>query len=522
MKAHLMYPDRDFGLQQESLATQPYRKVEVRPKLLSNEDALIQDLELNTLFNAMAGGDKFLFAAARQAVLSGLRDDLETIRYRQAVLKDTLRNVSIVKTIYDVALEAIEHERRRWWGIFSKNYPSGTLHSAVELVQMFMGKLSQLKRLADEHSDKFESEGFRTFFAMLKAELADEYFASVKAHLKELKFGQGVLVSAHLGKGNQGTNYVLRLSPDKRPSWIKRIFPRRRPAYTFRIDPRDEAGARALGELQDRGINLVANALAQSADHILSFLVMLRTELAFYLACANLHHQLGRKGVPVCFPVPAPSGARSHSCVGLRDVCLALSMDQIVVGNDLDADGKDLVIITGANKGGKSTFLRGVGLAQLMMQCGMFVAAESFSADIRRSLFTHYKREEDVTMKSGKFDEELSRMSGIADGLTPDSMLLFNESFGATNEREGSEIAWQIVRALLEARVKTFFVTHLYEFAHGLCEDKMDSATFLRAERQPDGRRTFKLVPGEPFQTSYGVDLYNEIFGGAADRTRAG
>jgi DNA mismatch repair ATPase MutS len=101
-------------------------------------------------------------------------------------------------------------------------------------------------------------------------------------------------------------------------------------------------------------------------------------------------------------------------------------------------------------------------------------------------------------------------------------MLLFNESFGATNEREGSEIAWQIVRALLEARVKTFFVTHLYEFAHGLCEDKMDSATFLRAERQPDGRRTFKLVPGEPFQTSYGVDLYNEIFGGAADRTRAG
>jgi hypothetical protein len=247
MKAHLMYPDRDFGLQQESLATQPYRKVEVRPKLLSNEDALIQDLELNTLFNAMAGGDKFLFAAARQAVLSGLRDDLETIRYRQAVLKDTLRNVSIVKTIYDVALAAIEHERRRWWGIFSKNYPSGTLHSAVELVQMFMGKLSQLKHLADEHSDKFESEGFRTFFAMLKAELADEYFARVKAHLKELKFGQGVLVSVQLGKGNQGTNYVLRHSPDKRPWWIERFFPRRRPAHTFRIDPRDEAGARALG-----------------------------------------------------------------------------------------------------------------------------------------------------------------------------------------------------------------------------------------------------------------------------------
>ena len=520
MKAHLMYRDRDFGLQQESLATHPYRAVEVRPKLLPNEEALTQDLELNTLFNTMASGNKFLFEAARQAVLSGLQDDLETIRYRQAVLKDTLRNHSVVKIIYDVAVEAIEHEKQLWWGIFSKNYPSGTLYSAVELVQMFMGKLSQLKRLADEHSDKFESEGFRTFFAMLKAELSDEYFARVKAHLKELKFSQGVLVSAQLGKGNQGTNYVLRHSPDKRPWWFERFFPRRRPAYTFRISDRDEAGARALGELQDRGINLVANALAQSADHILSFFVMLRTELAFYLACVNLHRQLEAKRVPLCFPVPAPPGARKHSCVGLRDACLALSMDQTVVGNDLDADGKNLCIITGANKGGKSTFLRGVGLAQLMMQCGMFVAAESFSADICRSLFTHYKREEDAGMKSGKFDEELGRMSNIVDALTPDSMLLFNESFAATNEREGSEIARQIVRALLETRIKIFFVTHLYEFAHRLGKENTDTTLFLRAERQADGRRTFKLLLGEPLQTSFGADLYEEIFGSAAERRR--
>jgi len=513
MKAHLMYRDRDFGLQQESLATRPYQKVEIL-KLLPNEDALTQDLELNTLFNAMAGGDKFLFEVARQAVLTGLQEDIETILYRQDVLKDTLRNVSIVRNLYDVAVEAIEHERRRWWGIFSKNYPSGTLHSAVELVQMFMGKLGQLKRLADEHSGKFESEGFRTFFAMLQAELADDYFAEVKAHLKELKFNQDVLVSSQLGHGNQGTNYVLRKSSDKKPWWIERFFNRSRSAFTFRIDPRDDAGARALGELQDRGINLVANALAQSADHILSFLAMLRMELAFYLACVNLHRQLEWKNVAVCFPNPVPPGARSHSCIGLRDVCLALSMNQTVVGNDLAADGKNLCIITGANKGGKSTFLRGVGLAQLMMQCGMFVAAESFSADICRGIFTHYKREEDTEMKSGKFDEELARMSGIVDALTPDSLLLFNESFAATNEREGSEIASQIVRALLKTRVKVFFVTHLYEFASRFEQGKSNGALFLRAERQADGRRTFKLLPGEPLETSFGADLYQEIFGG--------
>jgi DNA mismatch repair ATPase MutS len=146
-----------------------------------------------------------------------------------------------------------------------------------------------------------------------------------------------------------------------------------------------------------------------------------------------------------------------------------------------------------------------------MMQCGLFVGADDFKAEICSALFTHYKREEDTTMKSGKFDEELARMSEIAEHIFPNSMLLFNESFAATNEREGSEIAAQIVRALLEKGMKVFYVTHLYEFALGFFNDK-DKGVFLRAEREPDGRRTFKLVEGEPLQTSYGQDLYNKVF----------
>jgi DNA mismatch repair ATPase MutS len=184
-----------------------------------------------------------------------------------------------------------------------------------------------------------------------------------------------------------------------------------------------------------------------------------------------------------------------------------------VIGNDVNADEKDLIIITGANQGGKSTFLRSVGLAQLMMQAGMFVPAESFSANMCPSLFTHFKREEDASMKSGKFDEELTRMSEIAEHLVPNSMLLFNESFAATNEREGSEIARQIVSALLEKGYKIFFVSHQYTFASGFHAKRQKNALFLRAERESDGTRTFKLVEPEPLETSYGEDLYNQIFG---------
>lgn len=104
-------------------------------------------------------------------------------------------------------------------------------------------------------------------------------------------------------------------------------------------------------------------------------------------------------------------------------------------------------------------------------------------------------------------------MSDMVDRVTPNSMILFNESFSATNEREGSEIARQIVSALIEKGIKVFFVTHLYEFAHGFVDRKKEEVLFLRAERQADGGRTFKLIEGEPLQTSYGKDLYNRIFG---------
>jgi DNA mismatch repair ATPase MutS len=91
-------------------------------------------------------------------------------------------------------------------------------------------------------------------------------------------------------------------------------------------------------------------------------------------------------------------------------------------------------------------------------------------------------------------------------------MMLFNESFAATNEREGSEIAMQITSALLERGVKVVFVTHLYEFACALHEKKMTNAMFMRADRLPDGTRTFRLIEGGPLQTSYGKDLYDIVF----------
>lgn len=103
-------------------------------------------------------------------------------------------------------------------------------------------------------------------------------------------------------------------------------------------------------------------------------------------------------------------------------------------------------------------------------------------------------------------------MNEIMNDYSSDALLLFNESFAATNEREGTEIARQIVGSLLDDRARMFFVTHMYEFANGFAEEGRPDVAFLRAERRDDGTRSFNLIEAEPLRTSFGEDLYKEIF----------
>ena len=362
MKAYLMYRDRDFDVGQE---------------LPVGEACLRDDLELETLFAAMAGKDDFLAEILPPAVFSGLSIDIDTIEYRQAVLRDCIENREAVDEIYALVLDAIVSERKNFFSSSLSRYPSATLHHAVEVLKMFVEKLRTLRDMSQSFAPRFRSEGFTRFFRMIRDELTDAYFAEIKAHLKTLDFRHGVLVSAGLGPGLKGEDYVLRREPEEYHGIVNRLFHDRPRSFTIRLHPRDEAGAQALGELRGRGLNLVANAMAQSTEHILDFFRMLRRELAFYLGCLNLKARMDEKGMPVCFPEAKPADTRAHTFRRLYDICLALTIDGRVVANDGDMDGKDIVVVTGANQGGKSTFLRSIGLAQLMMQCGMFVPAES-------------------------------------------------------------------------------------------------------------------------------------------------
>jgi hypothetical protein len=160
VKVYLMYRDRDF---------------DTGAPLPPNASALIQDLELDILLQAMARDDRFLSELANKALLLSLRE-AEAIRFRQCVLQDCLANEAVIRELYSIAVEAIENKQRNWFGFSARSSPGSTLYSAVRMIETYVPLLERLRRIADESADRFRSGGFVRFFSMLKTELDDEYF----------------------------------------------------------------------------------------------------------------------------------------------------------------------------------------------------------------------------------------------------------------------------------------------------------------------------------------------------------
>lgn len=513
MKARLLFFDRDVE------PVQIPRNRRAALDLLSWHsdpvtEELVADLDLATLWKAMAGEDEVLMLAARQVTLAGTLT-VGQVTYRQHVFADCLAHPEVVRRLYATACAALKGERTISSHGFFSDHGDGLLSRSVQVIEMVLDRLRDLRRLSEEHAGDFHSKGFDRFFAELRDQLDDDYFAEVEQHLSTLHLREGFVLSARLGQGNQGAVYVLREpNPENRTGlFTKSIL--KKPTYGFTIPDRDEASFHALGRLRDRGLDIVAADLAQAADHVLSYFTALRTEVGVYVAALNLQDRLHALGATTALPTILDTGDTTLKARGLYDPCLALRTGKHVAGNAVEADSAALLVITGANQGGKSTFLRSLGIAYLLQRAGLFVPAEQFDAGLADAVFAHFRREEDASMSSGKFDEELARMSRIVDQLRPGAVLLCNESFGATNEREGTDIAVEIIDALRESGIRMAVVTHMYDLAHRYQERNDAETLFLRAERAEDGIRSFQLRPAPPLPTSYGQDVYRAVFSDA-------
>lgn len=499
----------------------------MRPNLLAPASAasggapvqwsdVARDLEIDTLVTAMAGDDAYIRGvAARILAAAAGTGDASVVVHRQAALRDCLDHPEHVHVLYEIVVLAIDSRKQHWFGLdMLGRYAAGTtLRAAIEMVQTLTVHLRRLRDAAARVEGDFASTAFLELFAQLRTELTDDWLAQAKGQLSALRFPDGMLFGASLGPGNQLGGQVLYAGGGERAGWWARLTRQAAPEFSFRLHPRDESGARALADLGDRAVNDVANAVAQSAEHVFAFLEALRAELAFYLGSLRLHEHLTELGVATCMPTfRVESQLRA---AGLRDPCLALTLRRAPGANDLDAEARCLLVVTGANQGGKSTFLRSLGLAQLMLQAGMFVAATSYAGTLCKGLFTHSKREEDATLQGGKLDEELVRMSAIVERIGPGCIWLSNESFASTNEREGSQLLLDVVESLRARGISVWMVTHLLDAAGRLAAAHGGDALFLRAPRAEEATRTYRLEVGEPLRTSFAIDVYAEVFGNA-------
>lgn len=525
MKVRLLYPDGEW----------------VHPVSYFDREEIIRDLNLTIIFRT-AGSifsegnrdkphgsserDAFVTEMMRKVMMVPLLCERDLL-YRQEIVRESMRNYSFMEALYNLAKQAnSEIERfaavkKEKWYRNGDNDRSRLLLTELEYLDRQVFYLDELKKLLLEQTGEFASEGLGEFKCRFLSEYHEEYQTTlheVLHDLAEAAAGGMVELSARLGKRLEMTDLVLCRIKDKEPERGigKKVTEKfEMLARNLLISGAHVENLENLNLLQEV-TELRNTALASLMSFFIPFLEekeeffsQLYQQTAFYIGAVNLCRQMQRFHVPVCFSEVTPR--KDLWFDGLVVLSLALYNQNLPVSNRLDAHDKYLVVVTGANQGGKSTFLRSLGIAQIMHQCGLFVAAEHFGAGLYRNVFTHFTRREDSAMNSGRLDEELGRMERIFDHITEDSVLYLNESFATTTEKEGSVIAGDIVKALYDRKIRVMMVTHLLAFARECYATHPEHAVFLAAERLENGHRTFHIVETAPEQTSYGLDLYDEL-----------
>jgi len=167
------------------------------------------------------------------------------------------------------------------------------------------------------------------------------------------------------------------------------------------------------------------------------------------------------------------------------------------------------VVVTGANRGGKTTFLKAVGQSLVLARAGLFVPADEFALPSTGAVYTHFPRREDRTLSYGKFEEEVKRLSAIVKGLRRGDYVLMDETFSSTNQVEASVVAEEVIAALVDSGVNVFYVTFLQDFLNRFLDRYRERAVLLVPEVRQDGTRTFRLVRGKP-TPGYALDIWRK------------
>lgn len=528
------------------------------PDYKTVSDAAIHDLGLDYLCGQIT--EKKSEQTLLLSILSKMTDNVEVTRYRSDIFSDIYRN----ETMRDEMLRILDKIN------FLRDYGSiGRAHEESASIWDLMHRLDELKdyiqyveaifrSLSDAavHSegllclrkyidDLYHDNGFAELkkdIESLRAVTADLRSVTVGINLNERFEADGIglisINSKYFTKSNIISDFCEKISTkdmvksdtewkeeyrfhpfametSKKPD----IISRRGIALIPDGDMMEDT-PRYMNRIANQMLSTVVRKLRNTLDQYVSVTITditdLIPEFIYYVRFAEYIKKLSSQGMHFCQAALAaePAGERAMRAKAFYNLKLAAAVvekKETIVKNDLDFDRAHLVyVLTGANRGGKTTVTQAIGLLFVLAQGGIYVPAESFSFQPADCIYTHFPADEDKTMDLGRLGEECRRFRQIYTDSTENSLLLLNETFSTTSFEEGYFIAKDAVRAILEKGVRTIYNTHMHKLANDL-EELNRSYQDVRAVslivKADGGNRSFRIEMAPPVGMSYADDI---------------
>ena len=277
---------------------------------------------------------------------------------------------------------------------------------------------------------------------------------------------------------------------------------------------------RYMDRVTNHMLSLVVKNLRETLNKYVSISITeitnLIPEFSYYIRFAEYIKKLEKHGLKFSKPQIADEKEpdcmmRARGIYNMKLASVAISEQTVIITNDLDYDKEHLVyILTGANRGGKTTITQAIGQLFVLAQGGIRIPGESFLFQPVDAVYTHFPADEDKTMDLGRLGEECKRFKELYFAATKNSLLLLNETFSTTSFEEGYYIAKDAIRAVLHKGIRTLYNTHMHKLAYDIDtfnEEETEGKAVSLIVKAKTGQRSFKVEIAPPEGMSYAKDI---------------
>ena len=249
--------------------------------------------------------------------------------------------------------------------------------------------------------------------------------------------------------------------------------------------------------------DFVAAYIDITDDTVLDFI----REVQFYFAWLDMMKTMKEIGFRFCWP---ELRGREEECfaVDSYDLSLAIRTLKPVVPNDFSlTPPEQILVVTGPNQGGKSTFARAFGQVFYLASLGVSVPARQAALPLCDQVLTHFERGEDQKLKSGKLEEDVLRLKGLLDRSTKDSVFVVNEIYSSTTLKDALTLGGHMIDAITSKAGSAVVVTFMEELSEygpqtvsmvsGVSDDAEQTRTYQVRRRKADGVAFARLLAGK-------------------------